>query len=176
MEFRKPWWSPQWGGVNILTESSKAKGDWEEKILGFFTLRGQPNLLIGWIGGPSARDFESTSEADALARCSALLRKTVGPDVAYEEPIKLIRSTWYSNPNFRGSYSYRSTKSKELDVWASDLAEPVVDSSGSVRLLFAGEATHEHHYSNVHAAVQTGWREADRITNMIKNFPLVAKY
>ena len=175
LEFRKPWWSPEWGGVNFLAESSKANRDWEDQILGFFTLRDQPNLLIGWIGGSSAREFESTAETEALSRCSALLRKAVGEGVGYEEPIRLIRSTWYSNPNFRGSYSYRSTRSKELDVWASDLAEPVADSKGSVKLFFAGEATHEHHYSNVHAAVETGWREADRILNVIKELPLVSK-
>jgi len=30
-------------------------------------------------------------------------------------------------------------------------------------LLFAGEATHEHFYSTVHGAVESGWREADRV-------------
>lgn len=151
-----------------MTESTKATGDWEDKVLGFFTLRGQPNFLIGWISGPAARDFEKTSEIETLSKCSALLRRAIGGDFPYEEPTRLIRSSWHSNSNFRGSYSYRSTKSKDLDVWASDLAEPVLDSNGSVRLLFAGEATHDHCYSNVHAAVETGWREADRIISLIK--------
>lgn len=29
--------------------------------------------------------------------------------------------------------------------------------------MFAGEATHDYFYSTVHGAVETGWREADRI-------------
>ena len=171
LEFRKPWWNPNWGGVNFITDLSKATGDWEDKIFGFFTVRNQPNLLISWISGAAARKFETLSEADALQKCSALLREAVGEEFKYEEPTKLIRTLWHSNPNFRGSYSYRSTKSKDLDVWASDLAEPVVDSYGQTRLLFAGEATHDHRYSNVHAAVETGWREADRIIELMKSSP-----
>jgi hypothetical protein len=143
--------------------------------MGFSTVRDQPNLLIGWISGPAARESEACSEDEVLRKCSALLRDAVGSNFAYEEPKRIIRTTWYSNPHFCGSYSYRSNKSRDLDVWASDLAEPVVDANGSVRLLFSGEATHDHCYSNVHAAVETGWREADRILKLIKDTQLTAK-
>lgn len=36
-------------------------------------------------------------------------------------------------------------------------------------VLFAGEATHPHHYSTVHGALETGRREAHNILNYIKN-------
>ena len=143
--------------------------------MGFSTVRGQPNLLIGWISGPAARQCENRPEEEVMRKCSALLRDAVGSDFVYQEPTRIIRTMWHSNPNFCGSYSYRSNKSKDLDVWASDLAEPVVDSNGSVRLLFAGEATHSSRYSNVHAAVETGWREADRIVELIKGARFTAK-
>lgn len=29
--------------------------------------------------------------------------------------------------------------------------------------MFAGEATSPHHFGAVHGAIETGWREADRI-------------
>lgn len=35
-------------------------------------------------------------------------------------------------------------------------------------LLFAGEATHEHFFSTVHGAIETGWREADRIAEDLR--------
>jgi spermine oxidase len=110
-----------------------------------------------------------------LLKCSALLRRAVGADFAYEEPTRMIRSLWQSNPYFCGSYSFRSKKSIEFDVCPSDLAEPVADSNGSLRLLFAGEATHDHRYSTVHAAVETGWREADRIMEFVKETKFSAK-
>ncbi len=104
-----------------------------------------------------------------------MLRTAVGTDFAYEEPKRVIRSLWQSNPHFCGSYSFRSKKSIELNVCPSDLAEPVIDSNGSVRLFFAGEATHDHLYSTVHAAVETGWREADRIVELVKETNFTAK-
>ena len=84
----------------------------------------------------------------------------------YTEPVRLIRSSWYNNGNFRGSYSYRSMASDQMNVWASDLAKPVVDSDGNIRILFAGEATHSEMYSTVQGAVESGYREADRISIM----------
>jgi hypothetical protein len=35
-------------------------------------------------------------------------------------------------------------------------------------LLFAGEATHSSYFSTVHGAIETGWREAKRITQFRK--------
>ncbi len=35
------------------------------------------------------------------------------------------------------------------------------DTSG--RLRFAGEATHPHYFSTVHGAIESGWREAEKI-------------
>ena len=45
------------------------------------------------------------------------------------------------------------------------MAEPAMGG----RLLFAGEATHPRHFSTVHGAIETGWREADRIIEKMKN-------
>lgn len=143
---------------------------WSDHILGFYTVRLHPNMLIAWITGKAARKAEKLPESEILEVCSALLRKYVGTDFAYTEPTGLIRSTWFSNPYILGSYSYRSMKSKEMNVWASDLAQPVYDSSGHLRLFFAGEATHDFFYSTVHGAVETGWREADRIAKYCNGF------
>ena len=164
LEFRHPWWTREWGGINFIVTEAERVGDWTDTVLGFFTMRDQPNLLEGWLAGDAARQMETVPESQLLRECTKLLRGAIGTDFpSYEDPVKIIRSAWYTNPNFRGSYSYRSIESKEKNVWASGLAKPVEDSKGIPRLLFAGEATHAHNYSTVHAAVSTGWREADRI-------------
>lgn len=41
---------------------------------------------------------------------------------------------------------------------AEDLARPV-----GRQLLFAGEATHSKFFSTMHGALESGWREAERI-------------
>ena len=164
IKFEKPWWTTEWGGISLLRRrSEEADSHWSDLLLGFYTVRLHPNILIAWITGKAAREVESLPENEILKVCSDLLRKYIGADFPFTEPVGLIISKWFSNPFTVGSYSYRSLESKEMNVWATDLAQPVYDSSGFPRLFFAGEATHDYFYSTVHGAVETGWREADRI-------------
>ncbi|KAJ7533324.1 hypothetical protein O6H91_13G043300 [Diphasiastrum complanatum] len=82
------------------------------------------------------------------------------------------RSRWGTNPLFRGSYSYVAVGSSGADIEL--LAEPLPSQEQEGRassshaapllqLLFAGEATHRHHYSTTHGAYLSGVREADRL-------------
>lgn len=80
----------------------------------------------------------------------------------------LVRSKWYTNSNFRGSYSFRSIESDIVKTSAAKLAAPLLRPSGQPILQFAGEATNDHYYSTVHGAVETGWREAKRIIDLFK--------
>ena len=75
------------------------------------------------------------------------------------DPIKIVITKWNSNENTLGSYSYQTLKSVQVGVGPRNLAEPV----GDGRVLFAGEATNEKHFGTVHGAIESGWREADRI-------------
>lgn len=76
------------------------------------------------------------------------------------------RSKWFSNPHFNGSYSYYSLKSDSFGASTSILAEPILDHDGKPIIQFAGEATHTHYYSTVHGAVESGWREAQRLIDL----------
>lgn len=108
--------------------------------------------------------METLADSVLLEGCSKLLKEALGSEFSnYTEPVGIIRSSWYTNSNFRGSYSYRSTESDQLDVWPDDLAQPLQDSNNINRLFFAGEATHSSVYSTVHAAVETGVKQADLI-------------
>lgn len=53
-----------------------------------------------------------------------------------------------------------------MEAKQAHLAKPVSrHTEGPPVLLFAGEATHDHYYSTVHGAIETGWREAHRIAS-----------
>ena len=63
------------------------------------------------------------------------------------DPIKVVITKWNSNENTLGSYSYQTVNSVQGGVGPRNLAKSI----GDGRVLFAGEATNEKHYSTVHA-------------------------
>jgi spermine oxidase len=70
---------------------------------------------------------------------------------------------WFTNPFTRGSYSFRSLTTDEYRATSRKLAQPIRDANERIRILFAGEATSDHYFSTVHGAVETGYREANRL-------------
>jgi len=81
-------------------------------------------------------------------------------------PKRFHRSKWFSNPNFRGTWTFRPTKADERETGPRDLEAPVMGEDGHLGLLFAGEASSRNHFSTVHGAVEAGWREADRLIRL----------
>lgn len=53
-----------------------------------------------------------------------------------------------------------------MNTNAADLARPLPGKRGNVALLFAGEATHNCFYSTAHGALESGFREADRLIKL----------
>lgn len=79
----------------------------------------------------------------------------------------LIHSTkWDSNPHTLGSYTFYTLKADADSASTRILAEPILDGNSKPLIQFAGEATNDHHYSTVHGAVETGFREAQRIIDL----------
>lgn len=75
-----------------------------------------------------------------------------------------FRSKWFNNPHFNGTYSFPTIASNvEGSSCIEALSVPIVNSQGQPILQFAGEATSPDHFSNVHGAVDSGFREAKRI-------------
>ena len=100
--------------------------------------------------------METLSKEEVKTNLMKRLREFM-PDLP--EPIKIVITKWNTNENTLGSYSYQSVNSVKAGVGPRNLAKSI----GDGRVLFAGEASNEKHYSTVHGAVESGWREADRI-------------
>ncbi|XP_035903666.1 amine oxidase family member 1-like [Anopheles stephensi] len=171
LEFDKPFWAKGWQGLSLiwnqadLDEVRQMPDSWMEDVFGFYIVDYQPNVLCGWISGKNARRMERASDEDVRRACMFLLRKFMkGCNIP--EPVRFQRTSWYANPNFRGSYTFRSMTTDLLNTSASHLAIPLTNSCGMPVVQFAGEATHDHYYSTVHGAVETGWREANRLIDL----------
>lgn len=79
-----------------------------------------------------------------------------------------FRSKWISNPHFRGCYSYQSIEAEENNTKFDDLATPVSSKNKNNVLLFAGEATNATHFSTVHGAIESGYRDVQRLIDLYK--------
>lgn len=168
LEFSKPFWIKDWVGFGLLwtpedIQSLKnTKNEWLLDIFGFFPVDYQPNILCGWISGAKARHMETLPKDEVQKAVIWLLRKFYTTQNV-PDPINFLTTSWFSNPNFRGSYTFHSVTGENMKAKASDLAEPIVNKFGVPTVLFAGEATHDHFFSTVHGAVESGWREAKRL-------------
>ncbi|RNA08526.1 spermine oxidase [Brachionus plicatilis] len=139
---------------------------WSEDICTICPTLNQKNALIAWIAGNHYH--ESLTNDEIKRECTRVLRKFLARN-DIPEPIDVLRSNWYSNKFFKGSYSFYAFDSDSDDI--KQIAEPIhINKKNLVQ--FAGEATHENYYSTVHGAYLTGIREADRIIAELNNTSL----
>ena len=167
LEFKRSFWPDDWSGfglvwnTNELTEIRENPNQrWLEGVFRFLTVDYQPNVLCARIAGDNhTKQMEMMSDNIVIAGILRILKMFL-PKWAISQPIQVKRANWLSNPNFRGSYSFNSLKSDAFNASRRELSQPIKNSVGDPAILFAGEATHEHFYSTVHGAVESGWREA----------------
>ncbi|XP_059608522.1 spermine oxidase-like [Phlebotomus argentipes] len=173
VEFEEPFWARKWLGFALLWHKADLEElrksemmDWLEDVFGFYVVDYQPNVLCGWISGVKARKMERDTDENVKRGVMFLLKKFLKRNIP--EPKAIRRSQWFSNPNFRGSYTFRSITTDLLNTCPDDLAKPLTNSVGKPVVCFAGEATHPHYYSTVHGAIESGWREAERLTSLYR--------
>ncbi len=133
LEYEKPFWPQNFEGMFnlwLMDDNQKSLMDktknftelnWFENISYFETVNNQDNLLSAWIAGC---EFVEGLDDDIIARdCTILLRKRFN-DEKIPMPKSVKRSSWWSNPYFRGSYSYMSLNSQSDDM--TKIAEPII--------------------------------------------------
>lgn len=119
-----------------------------------------PNLLSFFLIGERLKDFDRISNEKIVDDVMWLLERVLGGSLS--RPISVNRSTWVSQENFLGAYSYLSLDSVHNNVSPQNLAEPVLNGDGEPKLFFAGEAT-DTFYSYANGAVSSGWRAGEEV-------------
>ena len=92
------------------------------------------------------KDFNTEEQLfQIILTVSDVLRQFTG-DPGLPPPDKIIRRCWNTDPYSLGSGSYPSVTTTDEDV--DHLSRPL-PSEADPRLLFAGEATHQHFWGQV---------------------------
>ncbi|XP_033756400.1 spermine oxidase-like [Pecten maximus] len=165
--YDKPFWKSSvklaWSGEYSNVDE---KSEWYKRIFSFDVVMDNPTVLVAWISSSAALHMEQLPEAEVSKSCTTILRQFLNnPDVP--EPTSILRSSWCCNPLTLGSYSYFNMDSTPSDI--TTLSEPLYNMDGKPIVLFAGEATHPRWNSTTHGALDSGKREADRLTKYYKS-------
>ncbi|XP_059050300.1 peroxisomal N(1)-acetyl-spermine/spermidine oxidase-like [Achroia grisella] len=140
---------------------------WSSNSISFIWTSDDERLLAGdekWLYNvTNASESMGSPKALVFWTCGNTTKVSTSLTVPFPHHFYVCRTYWNTNPFTRGTYSYDNLLTPQYPTARSDLAEPLTDSSGNPRVLFAGEATNPTHYSTVHGAVETGYREAARL-------------
>ncbi|XP_042322759.1 spermine oxidase isoform X3 [Sceloporus undulatus] len=180
LEFEEPFWSPECNSIQFVWEDEAEAESltypeelWYKKICSFDVLyppERYGHVLSGWICGEEALIMEKYDDETVAETCTEMLRKFTGnPDIP--KPRRILRSSWGSNPYFRGSYSYTQVGSSGADVEKLAKPLPYTESSKTapMQVMFSGEATHRKYYSTTHGALLSGQREAAHLVEMYQD-------
>ncbi|KAM6267417.1 spermine oxidase isoform X2 [Aptenodytes patagonicus] len=180
LEFEEPFWSSECNSIQFVWEDEAESESltypeelWYKKICSFDVLYPPERygyVLSGWICGEEALIMEKCDDETVAETCTEMLRKFTGnPNIP--KPRRILRSSWGSNPNFRGSYSYTQVGSSGADVEKLAKPLPYAESSKTapMQVMFSGEATHRKYYSTTHGAVLSGQREAAHLIEMYQD-------
>ncbi|XP_074600527.1 spermine oxidase-like isoform X2 [Brevipalpus obovatus] len=168
MLFSRPFWNKIDLGFQLVwLDMDDSYPTWAYDISGIDTVHGQPNVLVAWIGGEGAEMIESETDETVLNVLERLLKTFLSHTVSeqVQKPIKMVRTSWCSNNFIKGSYSNRTKEYEESGMTLDDLISPITHTEDSEwpLILFAGEATSEKFFSTTHGALESGFREANRL-------------
>ncbi|XP_015127792.1 spermine oxidase [Diachasma alloeum] len=172
--YENPWWESggHWAIHTFLwtEDDRKALENDPERawMLGLtygFEVEYKPKLYQIWLSGPHLEQMERLSEDLFKNQTLEIIQRFFGKTHNLTEPTEIQRTSWNTNENFRGSYSYPTMQSVTTVSGPAELGEPVMR-GGIPVLSFAGEATEPKYFAMVHGAIASGWREADRLINL----------
>ncbi|XP_072946802.1 peroxisomal N(1)-acetyl-spermine/spermidine oxidase-like [Epargyreus clarus] len=162
LSFDKAWWSRNMAFYWTVEDKKKLPEEdkWMGQIAEASTSCGTSNTITLWTYGESGKLIETLPEEVVKTKVVELLQRFMGANITVPQPTGMLRSTWYSDPFTRGSYSYDNLQMPQHPHIRETLGSPLLDSAGTPRVLFAGEATERTHYGTVHGASDSGYRAA----------------
>ncbi|XP_050294380.1 spermine oxidase-like [Anthonomus grandis grandis] len=167
------WWlihgSRIWGCIWSSQHNEELKLEnllWVKQFTAFTAAPKNLKVLIAWFAGESVKEIEYLTDHELLRGIRFILSKCYFRYMGIDMPKRILRSKWLRNPHFKGTYSYESMKGLGYPEVRSELGSPVVSEEGVPRLLFAGEATHPTMFATVHGAIESGYREAERLIQL----------
>lgn len=98
LEFELPFWPDDWSGCLIIWDAEQLKlireneeSRWLEDVIAFHRIDYQPNVLLAWIQGASARQMELFSTTIVSEQCMMLLRMVLKDFDIPDRPKNCIR-------------------------------------------------------------------------------------
>jgi len=183
-----PEWIKPASGLQTITSSNVGRSEQQQQQQ---PLQPASRSAVIWVTGRAAQQMGQLSDHQVLHDLDLLLQtfpaiprpdgisaggdsSTTGSGALCSlEGCTLLRSTWTTSSNFRGSYSYPSPQAdgSTADALAAPLTAADAGATGDagssrpnhLLVCFAGEATSRQHMGTVHGAFNSGVREARRL-------------
>jgi monoamine oxidase len=117
------------------------------------------SMLTGWLAGPNAAQFKTSSEEDILTAALNSLSSILKTDhvMLKKKLIKYHVANWIVDPFAQGAYTYETPETKKARM---TLQKPLDDT-----LFFSGEALYDGEYTGtVEAALASGLDVVKQIT------------
>ncbi|XP_068206582.1 peroxisomal N(1)-acetyl-spermine/spermidine oxidase-like isoform X2 [Palaemon carinicauda] len=170
MGWPAPWWGqkPIWIMILWTEFNLPVEMEWMYGIVQVMSVHQQESVLQVFVTGHHATAMESLSEHTVQRHLQSLLSNITNTEVP--QPTFFRRSQWGLNPWTRGSYSSFVTVEGEKAGLDSRMSFqiPLENSKGNKVVLWAGEHTHNTHYSTVDGAMDSGLRAASEVLSLLK--------
>jgi monoamine oxidase len=141
-------------GLDGITLYRSATGGEYPYFQDLSAVAGAPTLAV-FCAGEFGRQLAGRPASTVVARTMEIARQI--SNVPLPDPVASRVTRWQEDPFAGGSYTFIPYSGGRRDQ--KRLAAPI----GGRRVLFAGEATDANYYGSVHAAMNSGMREASHL-------------
>ncbi|KAI6238892.1 Spermine oxidase [Aphelenchoides fujianensis] len=125
--YDEPFWSTNSSEsfVPLFMRGCGAESPLSHQLHTFEPLDWRPNVLVGWLSGDGPRAVDGLSDEQLAAEITAHFQ-AMNPHREMPAPRRLLRTSWLSDDNFRGAYTFITPEAAALSANPIELlARPV---------------------------------------------------